>query len=54
MSVKRKNIKCLVFSLRKTARKYGTKRINIDYENINGLNMAEFHCNDSHIIEKFL
>jgi len=49
-----KNIKCLVFSLRKTARKQGTKRTNILYEEIDGLNIAELQCNDNHIIEKFI
>jgi hypothetical protein len=48
------NIKCLVFSLRKTARKQGTKRMNIKYEKINGLNITELQCNDNHIIEKFI
>ena len=49
-----KNIKCLVFSLRKTARKQGTKRTSIVYEEIDGLNIAELHCNENHIIEKFV
>jgi len=52
--VSEKNIKCLVFSLRKTVRKQGTKRTTISYENINGLNIAEMQCNDNHIIEKFI
>jgi len=49
-----KNIKCIVFSLRKTARKQGTKRTNIVYENIDGLNISELQCNENHIIEKFI
>jgi len=53
-SIKEENIKCLVFSLRKTARKQGTKRVKISYKKINGLNIAELPCNDSHIIEKFI
>jgi len=53
-TVEDKNIKCLVFSLRKTARKQGTKRTNITYQNIDGLNIAELQCNDNHIIEKFI
>ena len=49
-----KNIKCLIFSLRKTARKQGTKRKNIIYEETNGLQIAELQCNDNHMIEKFI
>jgi len=52
--IKEENIKCLIFSLRKTARKQGSKRKNIEYEKINGLNIAELQCNDNHIIEKFI
>ena len=52
--IDKENIKCLVFSLRKTSRKQGTKRTNISYETINGLNIAELQCNNKHIIEKFL
>jgi len=52
--IKEENIKCLVFSLRKTARKQGTKRHNITYKKTGGLNIAEFQCNDNHIIEKFV
>jgi hypothetical protein len=53
-TIKDENIKCLVFSIRKTVRKQGTKRTNISYEHINGLNIAELECNDSHFIEKFV
>ena len=52
--VKEENIKCLIFSLRKTARKQGTKRKNIEYKKIDSLNIAELQCNDNHIIEKFI
>jgi len=52
--IKDENIKCLVFSLRKTIRKQGTKRSNITYEKIDGLNIAELQCNENHIIEKFI
>jgi hypothetical protein len=48
------NIKCLVFSLRKTERKQGSRRTSIVYEKINGLNIAEFGCNEKHYIEKFI
>lgn len=51
--VEEENIKCLVFSVRKTVRKQGTKRTNVSYENIDGLYIAELQCNDSHFIEKF-
>jgi len=51
--IREENIKCIVFSLRKTVRKQGTKRKNIVYENIDGLDIAELQCNDNHIIEKF-
>jgi len=53
-TLQEKNIKCLVFTSRKTVRKYGTKRMNIEYNEINGLQIAEFQCNDNHIIEKFV
>jgi len=53
-TIEDKNIRCLVFSLRKTARKQGTKRTNIIYQNIDGLNIAELQCNDNHFIEKFI
>ena len=49
-----KNIKCLVFSVRKTARKQGSRRKNISYEFVNGLYIAELQCNDNHMIEKFI
>jgi tyrosine-protein phosphatase YwqE len=52
--IKEENIKCLVFSLRKTERKQATSRTKITYQNINGLNIAELQCNDNHIIEKFI
>lgn len=53
-TLEEKNIKCLVFSLRKTGRKQGTKRKNIKYEPIDGLNIAELQCNNTHIFEKFI
>jgi hypothetical protein len=53
-TIKEENIKCLVFSLRKTARKQGTTRSKIAYAKDNGLNIAELQCNDKHIIEKFI
>ena len=53
-TLQEENIKCLVFSLRKTVRKQGTKRTNISYEYIDGLNITELQCNDNHIIEKFV
>ncbi len=53
-TIKDEDIKCLLFTLRKTARKQGTKRDNITYEKVDGLNIAELQCNDSHIIEKFI
>jgi len=53
-SIKEENIKCLVFSLRKTIRKQGSKRKKIEYELINGLNIAELQCNEEHYIEKFI
>jgi len=52
--VEEKNIKCLVFSLRKTARKQGTKRTSILYKQIDGLNIAELDCNTTHYLEKFI
>ncbi len=52
-TIKKENIKCVVFSLRQTARKQGTKRQNSTYEKISGLNIAELQCNDNHYIEKF-
>jgi hypothetical protein len=53
-TVEEENIKCLVFSLRKTIKKQGTKRANIIYEKIDGLNIKELQCNDTHFLEKFL
>ena len=52
-TIKEDNIKCVVFSLRQTARKQGTSRKIIKYEEVNGMNIAELQCNDSHYIEKF-
>ena len=50
-----KNIKCLVFSVRKTARKQGTKRKSIKYEQINGLNIAnDLQCHQTYYIENFI
>jgi hypothetical protein len=50
-----KNIKCLVFSVRKTARKQGTKRKAIEYEQINGLNIANnLQCHETYYIENFI
>ena len=53
-TIEENNIKCLVFSLRNTARKQGTRRKTISYESVNGLNIAELQCNDTHILEKFI
>lgn len=52
--IKEENIKCLVFSLRKTERKQATSKKKITYKNIDGLNIAELQCNENHIIEKFI
>jgi hypothetical protein len=41
------NIRCIVFSTRKTQRKKGTKRENIKFENINGLLISEQQCNET-------
>ncbi len=49
-----KNIKCLVFSTRKSPQKHTTSRRNVEYKHINGLYIAEFKCNDTHYMEKFL
>lgn len=48
------NIRCIVFSTRKTQRKQGTKRENIKFDNINGLLISEQQCNKSFYIEKFV
>ncbi len=48
------NIRCIVFSTRKTQRKQGTKRENIKFDNINGLLISEQQCNKTFYIEKFV
>ncbi len=48
------NIRCIVFSTRKTQRKQGTKRENIKFANINGLLISEQQCNQTFYIEKFV
>jgi hypothetical protein len=52
--IKDENIRCLVASTRKTPRKQGSKRKNIKYEIVNGLNIAEINCNSTVQIEKFI
>lgn len=52
--IKDNNIKCLVFSLRKTARKQSSSRKKIKYKLDCGLNIAELECNETHHIEKFM
>lgn len=53
--IEEKNIKCLVFSVKKTARKQGTKRKAIEYEQINGLNIAnDLQCHKTYYIENFI
>jgi len=52
--IKNENIRCLVFTSRKTEKKQGTTRTPIKYETINGLNIARLECNTSHFIEKFI
>jgi len=53
-NIKDENIKCLVFSTRKTERKFQKTRKNIIFEDIDGLNIVELQCNEIHYIEKFL
>jgi hypothetical protein len=48
------NIRCIVFSTRKTQRKQGTKRENIKFAHINGLLISEQQCNQTFYIEKFV
>jgi len=52
--IKDENIRCLVVSTRKTPRKQGSKRKNIKYDIVNGLNIAEINCNSTVQIEKFI
>ena len=48
-----KDIKCLVFTTRNMPQKQGTKKTNIEYENINGLNISYHPCGSTFQLDKF-